>query len=312
MKSFASRLVWHAKRLHHRRVAAAVLSTAPIQPRDDGVILFSMVGTAAVLPALVALKSLHAHLGRGRVALLDDGTLTDADRAIFAHHLGDPDITHIDAVDTGAMPTGGAWERLLHLLELRRDHYVVQVDSDTVTLGDVPEVAGAIDAARDFTLRGEANSELVDIAELRARYAGADPRRPGLHVQEAAETALGQVQGMGDRLHRYVRGCAGFAGFSPGGPGRDLAEAFSLEMDCLIGRERWDRWGSEQVTSNVGVANGRDPLLLPYDRYCNHEDRPLPPDVRFAHFIGTCRFHGTAYRDATRASIASLERGGRA
>jgi hypothetical protein len=308
MISFAHRLMWHAKRLHHRRVAAGVLATPPIRPCDDGVVLFSMVGTATVLPALVALKSLHAHLRRGRVALLDDGTLTAADRATFAHHLGNPVITHIREVDTGVVPPGGTWERLLHLLELRREHYVIQVDSDTVTLGELPEVTAAIAAARDFTLRGEDEAALVDVSELRERYRGADPRRPGLHVQEAAETALGQAQ-VGDTLRRYARGCSGFAGFSPGGPGRDLAEAFSLEMDRLIGRERWSRWGSEQVTSNVVVANGRDPLLLPYDRYCNHEDRPLPPDVRFVHFIGTCRFHGTAYCDATRASIAALAQG---
>ncbi|MFV0623900.1 hypothetical protein ACBY01_07820 [Sphingomonas sp. ac-8] len=306
MLSFAHRLAWHAKRLHHRRVAAHVLATPPLRPRDDGVVLFSMLGTEAVLPALVALKSLHARLGRGRVALLDDGTLTARDRATLAHHLGDPAITPIGAVDIGAAPAGGTWERLLHLLELRRDAYVVQVDSDTVTVGDVPEVAAAIDAGRDFMLRGEAGVAFATLAELREQHRGIDPRAPGLHVQNAAEAAMGQADLAAVGAARYARGCSGFAGFAPAGPGRDLAEAFSLEMDRLIGRERWSRWGSEQVTSNLVVANGRDPLLLPYDRYGNYENRPLPTDARFVHFIGTYRFRGTAYRDATRASIAAL------
>ncbi|MCC2978165.1 hypothetical protein LK533_16010 [Sphingomonas sp. PL-96] len=306
MISFADRLTWHAKRLRHRRVAARVLATPPIRQVDDGVVLLSMVGSAVVLPALVAIKSLHAQLGRGRVALLDDGSLTPADRATFAHHLGNPAITHIRDVDLGAAPPGGTWERLLHLLDLRRDQYVIQVDSDTVTLGALPEVEQAIDAGRDFTLRGEAEAALVEVEALRDRYRGSDPRRPGLHVQDAAEEAMGQVAIAGGALRRYARGCSGFAGFAPGGPGRTLAEGFSLEMDRLIGRERWSRWGSEQVTSNLVVANGSDPLLLPYDRYCNFEDRPLPADMRFVHFIGTCRFHGSAYRDATRASIAAL------
>jgi hypothetical protein len=308
MISFADRLTWHAKRLRHRRVAARVLATPPIRPVDDGVVLLSMVGSAVVLPALVAIKSLHAQLGRGRVALLDDGTLTQADRKTFAHHLGNPVITHIRDVDLGVAPPGGTWERLLHLLDLRRDHYVVQVDSDTVTLGALPEVAQAIDAGRDFTLRGEAEAALVEVDALRDRYRGSDPRRPGLHVQDAAEEAMGQVAIAGRGLRRYARGCSGFAGFAPGAPGRELAEGFSLEMDRLIGRERWSRWGSEQVTSNLVVASGKDPLLLPYDRYCNFENRPLPADMRFVHFIGTCRFHGSAYRNATRASIAALSR----
>lgn len=308
MISFADRLTWHAKRLRHRRVAARVLATPPIRPIDDGVVLLSMVGSAVVLPALVAIKSLHAQLGRGGVALLDDGSLTQADRATFAHHLGNPAITHIRDVDLGAAPPGGTWERLLHLLDLRRDHYVIQVDSDTVTLGALPEVEQAIDAGRDFTLRGEAEAALVEVEALRDRYRGSDPRRPGLHVQDAAEEAMGQVAIASGTLRRYARGCSGFAGFAPGGLGRELAEAFSLEMDRLIGRERWSRWGSEQVTSNLVVANGSDPLLLPYERYCNFEDRPLAADMRFVHFIGTCRFHGSAYRDATRASIAALGR----
>jgi hypothetical protein len=308
MISFAERLTWHAKRLRHRRVAARVLATPPIRPIDDGLVLLSMVGSAVVLPALVAIKSLHAQLGRGRMALLNDGSLTQADRATFAHHLGNPAITHIRDVDLGAAPPGGTWERLLHLLDLRRDHYVVQVDSDTVTLGALPEVEQAIDAGRDFTLRGEAEAALVEVDALRDRYRGSDPRRPGLHVQDAAEEAMGEVAIASGTLRRYARGCSGFAGFAPGGPGRELAEGFSLEMDRLIGRERWSRWGSEQVTSNLVVANGSDPLLLPYERYCNFEDRPLPADMRFVHFIGTCRFHGSAYRDATRASIAALGR----
>lgn len=305
MATLAERLLWRVKRWRHGHVAAAVLATPPLRPRDDGVVLLSMVGTAAVLPALVALKSLHAGLGRGRVALLDDGTLTAADRATLARHLGDPPITPIGAVDLGAVPAGGTWERLLHLLELRRDSYVLQVDSDTVTLGPLPEVAEAIDIGRDFMLRGEAGVEFADLFELGERHRDADPHRPGLHVQDAAEAAMGRADLARVGARRYARGCSGFAGFASGGPGRDLAEAFSLEMDRLIGRASWSRWGSEQVTSNLVVANGHDPLLLPYDRYCNYEDRPLPADVRFVHFIGTYRFCGTAYRDATRASIAA-------
>ncbi|KQM26733.1 MULTISPECIES: hypothetical protein [unclassified Sphingomonas] len=310
--SLAEHLNWHVKQRLHRRLARRVLRTPPIAQGDDGVILFSMIGTAVLLPYLVAVKSLRQQLGRGRVVILDDGTLTAADHAVLAHHLNAPRIIAIGDVDTGPCPRGGTWERLLTILDLRADAYVIQVDSDTVTLGNLAEVRAAIDAGRDFTLRGEAGSEIRAAAELAADRIGVDPRSPGLHVQDAAEAAIGWLAIPGHDRLRYVRGCSGFAGFAPGGPGRALAEKFSQAMDGAIGRASWSRWGSEQVTSNFVVANGRDPLLLPYDRYWNFWNAALfgrarfAGDAAFVHFIGTYRFHGDAYLAATRTAIDRL------
>ena len=72
----------------HGRAVRSILDTPPIVPLDDGVVLFSMIGTAVLLPYLVAVKSLHAQLQRGRIMLLDDGTLTATDKAHLAHHCG--------------------------------------------------------------------------------------------------------------------------------------------------------------------------------------------------------------------------------
>jgi len=310
--SIAEHLNWHIKQRLHRRLARRVLRTPPIPKGDDGVILFSMIGTAVLLPYLVAVKSLRQQLGRGRAVILDDGTLTAADRAVLAHHLNDPTIILIDDVDTGPCPRGGTWERLLTILDLRADAYVIQADSDTVALGDLREVRAAIDAGRDFTLRGEAGAELRTVADMARDAAGIDPRGAGLHVQDAAEAAIGSVALPGHDARHYVRGCAGFAGFAPGGHGRALAEALSLAMDDAIGRDSWSRWGSEQVTSNFVVANGHDPLLLPYDRFWNFWNAALfgrarfPGDPAFVHFIGTYRFHGDAYLAATRTAIDRL------
>ena len=82
---------WRAKQeaTRHNEAIAEVLSTPPIVPKADGVVLFSMIGTAVLLPYLVAVKSLWHELRRGRVAILDDGTLTAQDRAVLAHHCGD-------------------------------------------------------------------------------------------------------------------------------------------------------------------------------------------------------------------------------
>lgn len=301
MRSLAERLNWRWKSRRHARLARTVLDTPPLVPRDDGVVLFSLIGTRVLLPYLVAAKSLHTRLGRGRVVVMDDGSLTAADRAVLHEHCGAPVVLSLAEVDTGPCPRGGTWERLLTILDARAADYVIQLDSDTVTLGPVPEVAAAIDAGRSFSLRGDAGSALMPVDAF-----AAPPLEPGapLHIQKAAERQLGQLSALAGAS--YFRGCSGFAGFAPGQGGRALAETFSQAMEARLGAGRWREWGTEQVTSNFVIANERDPLLLPYHRYLNFWDEDVPADAGLVHFLGTCRFNGTAYLDATRAAIAAL------
>ncbi|USI74145.1 hypothetical protein [Sphingomonas morindae] len=293
----------------HRWTARRVLAAPPIAARDDGVLLFSMIGTRVVLPYLVAVKSLHAALGRGRVVLLDDGSLTAADRALLDRQCGGAEIVPIAAVARGACPQGGCWERLLALLGRTGDHYVVQLDSDTVTLGPVPEVAAAIAANRSFTLLGDAGVErhgLLDLPGFLAAYhpqGGVDPRGPA-HVQRAIESNWDRLPDWRDA--RYVRGCAGFAGFARGGFGAEAAERFSRAAEAVVGAASWARWGSEQVASNFLIANSADPVLLPYARYSNYWAEPVAPDARFLHFVGTHRYARGEYRRRTAAAIAAL------
>ncbi|MDZ3831487.1 MAG: glycosyltransferase family A protein [Sphingopyxis sp.] len=297
--------MWKERRLH--AAAKKVLDTPPLEPSDDGLILFSMIGTRVLLPYLVAVKSLHARLQRGRIVILDDGTLTDRDRAILAAHLGHPRIIAIADVDTGPCPRGGTWERLLTLLDLRADDYVIQLDSDTVTLGDVSEIAAAIAANRSFTLRGDAVARIMPFDEMASMTDDAAFLfNPAAHVQGAIESGLDRVPMPMLDPPLYVRGCSGFAGFARGAGGRTLAESFSRGAAELLGAERWARWGSEQVTSNMVVANEPDALLLPYDRYLNFWDEGVPQGAAFVHFIGTYRFSGHTYIDATRRAVRSL------
>lgn len=303
MPTLRDHLNWRIKTRWHDRVVRGVVHTPPLTPRDDGVLLFSMIGTRVVLPYLVAVKSFAAALGRGRVVIVDDGSLTAADHALLAHHLGKPQIIPIAQVDTGPCPRGGTWERLLAILDLRRDHYVIQLDSDTVTFGSVPEVAAAIDAGRSFMLRGEASAALVPMRDFPATLAREAGR---VHVQRAIEERLDHIALPGIAAPRYARGCSGFAGFAPSDEGRGIAEAFSTQAEALLGAQTWAEWGTEQVTSNVVIANDPDPLLLPYDRYLNFWGEVLPAERRFVHFVGTCRFDGRTYLDATRDTIRAL------
>lgn len=302
---------WHVKQALYKRVCRAVLATPPIRAADDGVILFSMIGTAVLIPYLVAIKSLHHHLRRGRVMLLDDGTLTAADRLTLKAHLGDPEIRAIDAVDVGPCPRGGTWERLLTILDLSAGHYVIQLDSDTVTTGGVPELEAAIAANRSFTLLGsesEAAPAILPVGDfVRQNFPeGTDGvSLSDSHVQRAIESVMDRLDVPALAAPRYVRGCSGFAGFARGGD-RDLAERFSQAAEAALGRAKWSQWGSEQVTSSFVIANAPDARLLPPDRYVNHWNAPPPADSRMIHFIGTYRFHGMEYIARSRAAIRAL------
>ncbi|MGQ3178175.1 MAG: hypothetical protein ACT6SC_11330, partial [Blastomonas fulva] len=126
------------------------------------------------------------------------------------------------------------------------------------------------------------------------------------HIQSRMERALARI---GDaQTLRYIRGCAGFAGFSKGGDGRALARRFAGEMTGLLGAEAMREWGSEQVTSSFVVANDPDPVLLPYRHYGNYWAEPWDADCRFMHFVGAHRHDGSAYRDATAAALAIMDR----
>ncbi len=303
MESLPQRALRKLREWQFNRAARAVLDTPALRTAEDGLVIFSMIGTRVLVPYLVAAKSFHAHLGQGRFAILDDGTLTAADRAVLAVHLDAPLILSIADVDRGDCPKGGCWERLLSLLALRQGDYVIQLDSDTVTLGPVPEVAAAIAAGRNFTLKGDESSRWQPAGAF-ARDLATVPE--SAHVQARIEAAMDRIDaGLPKPVH-YVRGCAGFAGFAPGGLGREVADAFSREATAMLGAAKWAQWGSEQVMSNVIVANEGEPLLLPYDRYMNYWGEPDLGAASVAHFLGTCRFERGMYRRAALSAIAAL------
>jgi hypothetical protein len=288
----------------HARAARDILDTPPIVPTDDGLILFSMIGTAVLLPYLVAVKSLYTQLNRGRIMLLDDGTLTDGDKALLAHHCGNPAIIKLADIDTAPCPKGSCWERLLAILDLRREYYVIQLDSDTVTLGPVPEVLAAIDANRSFTLGGgveDAKYGFMAVPDMISEIYPDGVATP--HIQPMIEVALGQLPDAA--ALKNIRGCAGFAGFAKSSSGRALTERLAVDVGGAIGAQ-FQEWGSEQAASNFVLANDPDPVQLPYDRYVNHWEEPLPPEPAFIHYIGTYRYQRGSYLASTEQAIRNL------
>lgn len=289
----------------HNEAVLGILDTPPIVPQRDGLVIFSMMGTAVLLPYLVAVKSLWSQLRRGRIVILDDGTLTAADRTILAQHCGDPEILSLADVPLGPFPQGGTWERLLTILDRRGGEYWIQLDSDTVTIGAVPELIDAISRNRSFCLLGGDDAAIgaLPFAEFAQHLYPGGPQEG--HVQTRIESRLGAIKA--HQGWRYIRGCSGFTGFAAGGAGRELAAAFLAEMERMLGRDDVFIWGTEQVASNFQLANERDLLALPYARYMNYWNQPWDDDAAFVHFVGTHRHDKGAYMGASRSVIAKLK-----
>jgi hypothetical protein len=221
-----------------------VRATAPLRPVGAPLTILSMVSHVDVIMYLIAIKSLYRRLGRGKIVIVDDGSLTADDCGLLAEHLGNPTIVAMHTLGTGRCPRGGTWERLVLILDLcAAGDYVIQVDSDTLAQAGLDEVAGCVEAKRAFTLGTRMGGAFCTLREAAARIVDL----PGDHVQMRAERGFATLPDADRR--RYVRGSSGFAGFAPGGFRRADLETFSLEMHERLG-DAWTEWGSEQVASN--------------------------------------------------------------
>jgi hypothetical protein len=284
--------------LHNFRIAG-IEHTPIVQAQVTGLMYFSQICHRDVRCWLVAIKSVSAVIGPGEFTVLDDGSLTKEDHELLRRHVAGLHILPIAGVPRGGCPAGGCWERLLALLDLTSNYYVVQVDADLVVRLPFGEVAAAVRANRGFILSGEQG-----VAVTTARQAAANARRTTFDpVQFAAEQLLDQMPG--SEGLRYVRGCAGFAGF-PRGESRATAVAFSAFMrQHLV--ERWNVWGSEQVTSNFLIANsGPDPLVLPWVRFPAFGWQRDISQAALIHFVGSYRYEGGVYTRVSKTAIRQL------
>lgn len=290
-----------------RRIAAAwhnhriggICRTPPLVASAEGPVYAGMTCHRDARAWLLAVKSIARHVGPGDYAAIDDGTLTSGDKALLSKHLPGLRVIALNQVDTEGCPRGGTWERLITVLRLAANRYVVQVDSDLVAWRPIEELTEAVRAGRSFALAGESGAAVKSLAE-----ASQDARGQSYpHVQHAAEQLLEAMPEAG--RWRYLRGCSGLAGFPPGSSPA-LARQFSQFMQARLGA-RWQEWGTEQITSNFVVANARDPVVLPWRYYPAFTgDTEALAEAKLAHFIGPARFQRGAYTRASRQVIAQL------
>ncbi len=254
-----------------------------------------------VMMYLLAVKSFCWQLDRNpTIVVLDDGTLTESDHAILHSHIPKARIVPISDVAPEGCPTGSCWERLLLIADLVKNSYVVQLDSDTLTTNSIAEIAKCIDANRSFTLLGDRSHpeiESMESACIRSK------NNLGSMVQAVCERSFDQLPESVSL--KYVRGNAGFTGFAKGSIDREKICRFS-DLMRRIAKEKWDEWGSEQVTSNLLIANSGNSYVLPFPKYLSywaHADVPYA-NASFIHFIGPHRFSRGFYVESARKVIA--------
>jgi hypothetical protein len=252
---------------------------------------------------LLAIKSLTRFIRPKRVFILDDMSLTDRDKALLRHHVQSIAIVPITSVENTACPKGSCWERLLFISDLAPSDYIVQLDSDTLTLRSPRDVLTCLKSNTSFTLAGDPGEDIVSAQEM-SRRMKPQVRNGTEHVQLVAEASLDRVPS--EKPLRYVRGCAAFAGFGKDSFSRKTVEHLSTSVASTIGQAKWSEWGSEQVASCLVVANTPGAVVLPFSDYCYHRPELEMDDRTFIHFMGTYRFRLGRYSQLARRVIREL------
>lgn len=303
MRNFKS-ILHGLKRRYYRydfnRHCQAVLDTPPVELNDcSELVVLSQSYHKDLLMYLIAAKSFAHYIKPAKFVIVDDG-FSFEDKDLIRKHLRCVEFVERKTITSESCPVGGCWERLLTIADICRDHYVIQLDSDTVTVDDPIEVREFIARRASFTLSTKDGRKFISTAE--AASAMASNSSP--HIQVLAEKVLCEIPEIADRS--YIRGCAGFAGFAQNSINRSSVEKISSFMSNMLGANVWARWGSEQFTSNYLIANAPNKDLLPFEKYPYWKLGESSNVARLIHFIGDDRFTSSAYRRVAMKAVAQL------
>ena len=282
------------------RAISGILDTPPLRTNGAPWCIASMVANHDVSMYLLALKSFYPILGRGKVAAIIDRDMSQSSRDTLAHHVPGLEFVILEDIQTGDCQRGGTWERLLYVLDRSESEYTIQMDADTLAVGDLDEVIRCIETNTPFTMSD--GFELVSLPKV-AEEAEATPSD---YIGIVTERMFARYP---DKGLRYVRGSSGFAGFSRGGFTRAAITRFHQEMEKLLGTRRWREWGTEQCGSNFAIANSPGAFVLPYPEYSSFTPHAARREARFFHFIGANRFLDDYYAARGQELIAKLDPG---
>lgn len=294
------------------RVGRGILKTPALCMDGNSPLFVSMVRRRDVIPYLIAIKSLYTRIGHGRVIVINEQSvrnehsLTSDDVALLQHHVPGIMVADLDTISTGSCPRGGTWERLVRIVELSSENYVIQADADTLVSASIPEVIQCWKENRSFLMDGGAHQQ-VSPAPVTARMAREWIKTYGWdHVGMDAEASLDKMPRSEERM--YVHASSGFAGFARGMFSLMDLESFSQEMSKLLGWERWQQLGSEQIGSNYILANAPGAIVLPSRKYACFSPDEDHSEAAVLHFIGEVRHIGGTYKRRAGEFIAEYKK----
>jgi len=282
-----------------------IFSTPPLKMRTTNVCLISQVSHRDLVMYLIAIKSFCRFCDVGQIVVLNDGSLTSTDLALISEHLPAIRILGFKDVGPAATPKGGCWERLLLIADFVGDGYVIQIDSDSLTLNEIPEVLNQVAQNCSFTLLGAGSFPGVE-SMLDACHRAKQNNPRSMEPQAVGERSLDRFPNCSNL--KYVRGNAAFAGFARNSFTRSDVEYFSKSMEAICGADKWHEWGSEQVTSNLIIANSTRASVLLHPKYTSYYALAGVDYAQssFIHFMGTHRFENGCYSTFATRTIRQL------
>jgi hypothetical protein len=212
----------------------------PATARAGSLILAAAVGSATIEPHLAMLAPLHRRLGRGKVVLVDDGTLTGADRVRAARACDDPHFVTARPAGSDGFPPGPEWSLLLSALDGSRNGYWVVFGAAQPIEPALQGIGHAIASNRSFAMVGHA-------------------------LPEALEPHLA---GLAREGWPYLSAEPAVFGLAAGGNGPALAAAILSRLEIALGPEHARRPEMAHVVANFILARERDPVLM--------RDKPRP------------------------------------
>jgi len=300
---------WKVKRSMARfyRLTKGILDTPPMPVVDAPWSIASIVSNDYIQMYILAMKSFYSRLGAGKIVAIADRDMPSRDRELLTHHFPGIEFAFIEDVDTGPCQRGGMWERLLFLLDRSDKEYVIQLDADTLTFGDISEIKSFIQNNVAFTLSGstsrDGRSRPTDEIRPMAQIAPESRESKSDYIGIVTERLFDQYHGA--ETLKYVRGSAAFAGLAKKGIGRREIEQFHAFGKEHLGK-RWMEWGSEQTACNFAVANSPGAVVLPYPKYANFDPDALHAGTTLLHFLGSRRYVGDHFATLGANVIAEL------
>lgn len=297
---FIERLRFKFENFKLQLVLDKILHTPPVVTGNDEFILLSMVHHKDIKNYLFAIKTFCAFLNPRRIIVIADRSINSTDLDILKIHVKGIEIFPCEKFVDNEIPRGGTWERLIAISEFNKFNYVVQLDADTVSMGELLEVRNNIGNSCSFLIGTDDNQKILPVYQA-ASWAK-DRKKITNHIQITAEASMERFI-KGESAY-YTRGCSGFAGFAKGTLSREQLVALCKSMREVL-RGRIKEWGTEQFASNYIISNSAKASVLPHPKYC-HPDKINAMTV-FIHFIGYLRFSTSHYAKLVKNFIQTCE-----